>query len=130
MTVSSRSQHRCTRTYPATGYCLYRGDVCARIGENHVSWNVLCLGMSSSIHLLTQSRSLTSAWMYMCVGRSVCMRPLRSPVVVRLVFCLCLDVLCYMFKYTSHSPLMFTHLSVDVWVARLRTVASSHRLGG
>ncbi|KAH9638235.1 hypothetical protein HF086_013673 [Spodoptera exigua] len=48
-TVSSRSQHRCAHA------CLRlaRRHACAPLGENHVSWNVLCLGMSSSIHPLT-----------------------------------------------------------------------------
>lgn len=95
-------------------------DTCARIGENHVSWNVLCLGMSSSIHPLTFFFALTvtvhlHVRTYARAGRLACARPSFAPALLRRSpsCVLCLDVL-YSTCLTPHDPSVFTWMLMFV----------------
>lgn len=90
-TVSSRSQHRCARPQRAS-----RADVFARIGECHVSWNVLCLGMSSLIHSLT-----FRAHRNLCMDVYVRRRDGLHASAVHLVFCV---LTCFVLYRPSPPP--------------------------
>lgn len=90
-----------------------RADAFARIGENHVSWNVLCLGMSSSIHSLACTGSLHGCTSARAGPLACATRALRRS---RLVFCVL--TCCVLYCPTApHDPSLDV-LSLDVVVCR------------
>lgn len=128
--MSSRSQHRCARTHAAVR--RRAPAACVRApGDNRVSWNVLCLGMSSSTHPLTLCVHCDLCMSVYVHGRADLHVSPRALSVYRLVLC----VLTCCVLYPSNRPLtirlsMFNRiLVVDVPQSAAARVAPRGRRG-